>query len=147
MIVNKIAIKSMCLEQLQQKIAGLKLAVLELSEGVGGKSSAGDKHETERAMAQLQQEQLNHQINQLIEMQQVVQSLSENVHKVIQKGSLVQTDKGWFYIATAIGKLYTDNQLIMVISSQSPLSVQFSGKMAGDKVTVNQLLYEIYQVI
>jgi hypothetical protein len=145
--MDKAALKEMCLNQLQQKIKEFSLSIDELSDGVAGKSSAGDKHETERAMAQLQQEQYTHQINQLLEMQQAVQKLGVHRNEVIQAGSLVYTDKGILYIAAALGKIEFHQQWIMVISVQSPLAQQLMGKKKGGVVIINQLSYSVLDVV
>jgi transcription elongation GreA/GreB family factor len=145
-VVSKAQVKKLCEVHLEQKLTQLNSTIQELADGVVGKSSAGDKHETERAMAQLQQEQLTVQINQLLDMLQVVKKLPENEHNVIQQGSLVETNRGWFYIATAIGKLNVDNLLVMIISAQAPLAVQLNGKKINDCIQVNGQAFQVLGV-
>ena len=55
---SKSEVYAACLELIRHKIARLERALADLSEDAAGetKSSAGDKHETSRAMVQNEQE-------------------------------------------------------------------------------------------
>ena len=66
-----------CLASLDEKINSLKTSLLELEEGSENdtKSSAGDKHETARAMMQIEQEKLGKQLNELLEQKNSVEKI------------------------------------------------------------------------
>ena len=81
--------------------------VLHLSGSRDAKSSAGDKHETGVAMAQLEQEKLRYQIHEFQKMQDIVQKINPSkTNSKINLGSLVETDKGWFYISVGLGSVF-----------------------------------------
>ena len=68
------------------------------------KSSAGDKHETSRAKIQIEIDQLS---KQLISVQWQKNNLSNmdinQIHNVADVGSLIKTDKGYFFISIRLG--------------------------------------------
>jgi transcription elongation GreA/GreB family factor len=102
------------------------------------KSSAGDKHETSKAMMQLEQEKLGHQ---LLEVDKQLEILSKIITmpttSKVQIGSLVETDQGKFYIAIGLGKIHFQDQDFFVISPQSPLGLKMIGKAKGEKIEIN----------
>lgn len=131
-----------CVNILLEKIQEVKNQIKELNLSFEneGKSSAGDKHETSRAMAQLETEKLHQQLHQFeIQLNTLRQLNPEKVHETIQPGSLVETDKGIFYISVSIGKIDT----VMTISAVSPLGKLFIGKKKNDKLHFSSIIYNI----
>lgn len=139
-----------CLELLASKIVELTRMQTELLEGAldDSKSSAGDKHETARAMMQLEQEKLAGQLQDLLDQQQQLirfdPSLSDGV---IRPGSLVQTDRMLFYLTVGLGKLRMETTECMVLSPSSPLGKRMNGLSAGDRCEVNGQVYHILAVV
>lgn len=103
-----------------------------------GKSTAGDKHETGRAMAQLEQEKTG---NQLLETDRMMEQLSRitlpQEPEKISLGCLVQLNQTNLFLAVALGKIRVQQQEIMVISAASPLGQSLMGKCLHDTVTIN----------
>ena len=93
-----------CIAILEDKIQSLNLIMQEVTNSANNetKSSAGDKHETARAMMQLEQEKLSKQIADLAEQKNEFDKIdfSKSSQKIIQ-GSLIETNKGYFLIATS----------------------------------------------
>ena len=111
------------------------------------KSSAGDKHETGRAMMHLEQEKLH---KQLAEAQTVVADLeridASAAHTQIGLGTLVKTDKAMFLLAAGIGKVEFEGATYFVVSTKAPIAAQFLRKSVGDKVNMNGTVYDIQSV-
>ncbi|MDG1850382.1 MAG: hypothetical protein P8I82_07875 [Flavobacteriales bacterium] len=110
------------------------------------KSSAGDKHETARAMIHIEQE--NH-AKQLLEAQKTLKLLSQIKTKAMssgQTGALIQTNKGIFYIATGLGKVKFDESDVFVISPSSPIGQKFLNSKINDIIQFNAHQYEIEQI-
>lgn len=111
------------------------------------KSTAGDKHETGRAMMHLEQEKLH---KQLAEAQTIVAELEmiklDQPCQTVQKGALVQTNRTTFLVAVGLGKISVDGKDVFVISSQSPIGKQMLGKNAGDSFNMNGTEYVITSV-
>lgn len=99
------------------------------------KSSVGDKHETSRAMAQLEQEKLG---KQLQEQQSILASLKQidpnSQNETIQFGSLFELPNGWFFLSVGIGRVEFEGQSIFCLTAGSPLGQQVLNKKEGDSV-------------
>jgi transcription elongation GreA/GreB family factor len=110
------------------------------------KSSAGDKHETGRAMAQLEVEMSS---SQLAEADKVLQTLSAIKTVPVQQagpGALVTTDKGIFFIAISIGKVFLDGVVYYIVSAESPVGQSLRGRKRGDQFTWNGQPCEVLNV-
>jgi transcription elongation GreA/GreB family factor len=129
-------IQAACQKIVNEKIKSLKESLRELSDGAAGegKSSAGDKHETGRAMAQLEQEKIQKQLRET-EMQQ--KELIQN------RGILFQTSRGSIFLSIPLGKISVEGKDVMVISPLSPLGAKLIGKKQGDLLEVNGTKYTI----
>ena len=139
-------VNSACIALLEEKIAGLQLQLDELKTGLSAdsKSTSGDKHETSRAMAHIEQEHLAGQMAVLRTQLLAVHKLrSAAAGSSISAGSLVTTNHGLFYLCVAIGRLSVSGQEIMVLSAQSPLGQVFLGKCLHDTFTFGGRSYVI----
>lgn len=136
----KSAVLHKCAEVLNAKIHALEAALKELTEGASneGKSSAGDKHETARTMAQLEQEKLGKQLNELLQQRSVLEK---------NNGLLLQTSRGILFVCIALGRIEVEGKTIMVLSPQSPLGALLSGKKEGAVVAFNGTEYRIEAVL
>ncbi len=105
------------------------------------KSSAGDKHETGRAMAQLEQEKLS---RQLIETRKTIEGLRKidpaQSSETIGFGSLVKTDRGYFFLSVGIGQVIIDNSTVFCITAGSPMGQKLLGKCENDSIQMNGTL-------
>jgi transcription elongation GreA/GreB family factor len=138
-----------CSQYLNQKIERLQHEWKELSNGMqnDSKSTAGDKHETAQAMAQLEQEKLSHQLKELLDQKQSLISIegkSSALH--ITNGSLVKTDKGFFFLCIPIGKIQAGRETLIGLSPKSPLGLQLLGLKAGNSAQVNNTTYKVLEI-
>lgn len=111
------------------------------------KSSAGDKYETGRAMLQIEQDNVRKQLKEALEQKAVFEQI--NVTKsssIITKGSLVKTDKAYFFVSIALGKMSVENVAVIALSPQSPLGSKLMQLKATESVTVNGATYIIEKV-
>ncbi len=135
-----------CCELLNEKILSLKNSLLELEEGSenDSKSSAGDKHETARAMMQIEQGKLSKQLNEALEQKVVLEKINAGGSpSQITNGSLVITNKGFLFIGVALGKIVVDEKPVIVISSQSPLGLKLLGLKVNDATEIMGIKYTI----
>ena len=112
------------------------------------KSSAGDKHETGRAMLQLEMEKAGQQLSVVNGLQEQLSKI--DVNKVNKKGclgSLITTNKFKYFIAISIGKVTIDQENYFVISPNSPIGKLLLGKEKGDSVTFNKDQITIEKVV
>lgn len=111
------------------------------------KSSVGDKHETARAMLQIDRENAG---NQLHEIEKVAQLLSKIDIKAasdyVRLGSLVYTDKFIYFISISIGTVSLEDKDYLCVALNSPVGQLISGKKKGDEFVLNEVGYKIKNV-
>jgi regulator of replication initiation timing len=112
------------------------------------KSTAGDKHETGRAMMHLEMEKLSKQISEYQKQKESIHFLSSQqiISSKIVNGSLIQLSNGWFYLGVAFGKVVFNDTTVFCLSLQSPLGQQLLGKEIGDEIQVNNNLFKVLEV-
>lgn len=112
------------------------------------KSSAGDKHETGRAMAQLEREKSARQLAEAMKLKHALASVdADKVHDSVELGSLVITSNGKFYISISAGKIEVDGEMYFAISAGSPIGQQLIGKRAGDEASFNKRSFQITELL
>ena len=138
------------LEALNNKINDLRLILQESYPSMfdDSKSSAGDKHETALAMVQLEQEKLTKQLNILLLQEASMKVIDPTLkHQKITIGSLVETNKGWYYFSISLGQLICQSNAFFALSLEAPLGQIMRGKVAGEQVIFNGMITEIISVI
>ncbi len=138
-----------CEHYVQQRIETAKLAMEAAQESANSesKSSAGDKYETGRAMAQLERDRHAQLLAQARKMEQeLVRVNVTKVYETVQAGSLVSTNRGAFFISISAGKLRVAEADYFAVSPASPVAAALSGHKAGDVVIVNNATYQIVAV-
>jgi hypothetical protein len=110
------------------------------------KSSAGDKHETGRAMLQLEMEKASQQLASINQMKEVLNRIVvEKTTKTICLGSLIITDKANYFLAISSGKITIENIEYFSVSTNSPIGQQMLGKKEGDIIAFNSAkILQIY---
>ncbi|MDG4946633.1 3-oxoacyl-ACP synthase [Weeksellaceae bacterium KMM 9713] len=112
------------------------------------KSSAGDKHETGRAMIQLEREQLGNQLANIEAEKEIILKIDpSSKSQIIGLGAVVLTSQHHYFIATSIGKIRLNNTDYYALSLGSPIGQLLSGKRAGDKFVFRNQEIEILEVL
>lgn len=100
------------------------------------KNTAGDKHETGRAMLHIELEKAGMQLKALTEQQQMLNRLQESYqNRRVVLGSVVITSGANYFIAISLGQIHIDDQLYYSISQQSPIGQLLTGKTRGERLT------------
>ncbi len=134
---------------LQEKIGWLKdrIASIKVARDSDTKSSAGDKHEVGREMAQ---QELETQEAQLAKTQKLLHSLSGidmgGRNDRVSFGSLVFSSQGIYFIAIGLGQVDLDGKRIFCISLASPIGQLLNGQKVGAKVEFNGRNIEILDI-
>lgn len=111
------------------------------------KSSVGDKYETARAMAQLEIEKSTQQLAEAGKLKRLLSEFSpEAGSSIVALGSLVQADKGWFYISLSAGMVDLGGTKYICLSPVSPLGSQMMKLMSGDAFSFGGKNYQIEAV-
>ena len=125
-------------EKIDQKIQSLELLISETRQSNNDtKSSMGDKYETGREMLQQEINNLQIQLNEVLKQKNYLKTMSSKFSEKVEKGALVQTDKGYFYISVSLGEILFDNKKIFAISSESPLAIALLGKIKNEVIMFN----------
>ena len=137
------------LEKINSKIKELEIIAdeVKLSLLSDTKSSAGDKHETARAMVQLEQEKLNKQLGESIQMKSTLNQINPTIlHKQVGVGSLIYTSLGWYFLSVGLGQISVEETTVFALSPQAPLGKQLMGKRVGEELVFNGNKFEILEV-
>ena len=139
-----------CLNYVREKLATIQSAITTAQESANddSKSSAGDKHETGRAMAQLEQEKLSGQLAENQKLLHILRTLDPGkTSSVIGTGSLVITDKGNYYIAISAGKISTGGEICFAVSAVSPIGKELIANTDQKEFSFNGQKYLIKKVL
>ncbi|AZQ44779.1 hypothetical protein [Nonlabens ponticola] len=130
------------------KLINQNLAELMHAKTSETKSSAGDKYETGMAMIQNQEELFKTQRAQYYSQQAALNKLDPGTaHEIAQRGSLVQTTAGIFYLSAALGKLELDGMEVFAVSMESPIAQALENGKVQDEYVVNGLKNRILLLI
>ena len=111
------------------------------------KSSAGDKHETGRAMLQLEIEKASQQLEGIQDMKMVLSKiLIDDISDAIKLGSVIITDQANYFLAISAGSLNFSNKIYYAVSSSSPIGKLMLGKKTGDVFIFREpiIIQEVY---
>ncbi len=129
--------------QIKQTIAGIEESLVEES-----KSSAGDKHETGRAMLQIDRENAGKQLLEIEKLQQLVRKIDINSKSdYVRLGSLVYTNQATYFIGISIGAVTVGKTTYTCVALNSPIGQLLSGKKKGDTFMFNEKEYSIKSVV
>jgi transcription elongation GreA/GreB family factor len=138
---NELGLKNKLIQHihglLADKLKSIEQSLAEMRESrdADTKSSAGDKHETSRALAQTELDKLEVQLNKTLLMQKEFTQLSASKKSnTIGQGSLVFTNHENYLISIPLGKVVVDNLIYYVISAASPMGKFLLGKTVGEKI-------------
>ncbi len=145
----KFRLFKLCAEAIDLRISHAKEALNLAQESANNesKSSAGDKHETGRAMAQLEAEKATAQLNEALELKATLDRIDPSLEgETIVLGSLVVSKTARFLITVSAGKLELDGTVYFAISPESPIGKLMLGNKKSDSVTFNGITHEILEV-
>lgn len=140
----------LCLNFVAQRIATANEALLQAQEASSDdtKSSAGDKFETGREMAQ---QDINRNKVLLADAKQQEALLASfkdlSSTKTARNGSVVLTSQGNFYLSISAGQLQYNGATYFAISAVSPIGKLLLGKSVGDTFTFNDKAYQIKEIL
>jgi transcription elongation GreA/GreB family factor len=129
-----------CWQYIETRINTIQQAISEAQTAANEetKSSAGDKYETGRAMAQIDKD-LN--TKQLAEAQKIKNDLLKvdisSQTNFVHLGNVVKTNQGNYFIAISAGKIVIDNTTYFAVSPVSPIGSQLLKLKVNDKIIFN----------
>lgn len=137
-------------KMVDEKVAAAEADVLsaQTSRDSATKSSAGDKHETGRAMMQIEMENHVTQLAKAKTLRAELRQLTFDKHfDMVEAGSLVVTDQGIYLLSIGLGKLEMRNEVVFVLSVASPLGRALFGKKVSDVVVFHDKNMTIKSIV
>ncbi len=118
------------------------------SKNTATKSTAGDKHETGRAMMERELALSNAQLHKAQFLKNELSKISLEVDVTsVQLGALVVTSQGNYFISIGLGKINVLGDDCYAISGGSPLGIAMMGKQKGQMINFQGRNIEIIDVV
>ena len=112
------------------------------------KSSAGDKHETGRAMLQLEMEKAGQQLAGIMQMKEILAKVDIlKTSKNVRLGSVIFTEKVNYFLSISAGQLIVANKMYFAVSVSSPIGKLLLGKQENDVISFNEKRYKVQKII
>jgi hypothetical protein len=154
MMKEKIKLKKFlldhCISVLQKRMSVAQEAMQQAQEAANseGKSSAGDKYETSRAMGQLDRDMNARQLDEASRDLAFIQSLKhDTLFDSVQPGCIVITNAASFFISLGLGTAEAGGRKYILLSSKAPVALAIEGKKTGDRFIFNgreTIIQEVY---
>jgi hypothetical protein len=139
-----------CTEFVNKRIENARLASESAQESANmeEKSSAGDKYETGRAMAQLEKEKALQQLDEANKLKLILQKINPGLNQEnASPGNLVLTDSAHFFIAISVGKIEVESQTFFVVAPDTPIGKAIIGLHRGDSFLFNNRTHTIREIL
>lgn len=111
------------------------------------KSTAGDKYETGRAMADIEVQKLE---MQKAKHQQMLAELARVEIGVAAAqaglGSLIKTDLNLYFLSIGLGRVVVDGQNVVAVSPASPIGQVLLGARAGQKLVFQEKEFTVLEI-
>ncbi len=147
---SKQILYNFCQNFIEARISRIQNNIRDVQESLATetKSSAGDKHETGRAMLQLEREKLGQQLLEAERTKQVLSKVPlEKASKTVGLGSWVKTSNADYFLAISAGQFEDDESKVYCISADTPIGGLLLGKSTRDTFLFNNSETEILNVI
>jgi transcription elongation GreA/GreB family factor len=148
-IAFKESLKSFCITALTKRVDTILEAMKSSQESANNetKSSAGDKHETGRAMSQLENEMNGKQLLEInTELNAVQQVDVSKINLQAINGSVIQCKHATFFILAGIGVQTVDTNKVVFLSPKAPLALRLKEAKPGEKFDFNKIKFEVLEV-
>lgn len=139
-----------CQQFLDNRLQAIQKTISEIQESLTSetKSSAGDKHETGRAMLQLEREKAGQQLAEIQKTSQILSKIDvSKTSKNIVLGSVVFTTNANYYFAISAGEVIFEDQKFYAISAKTPIAQELLGKTIDEQITFRKQSFTIINII
>lgn len=145
----KSALLNQCIDYVTTRLQNVEAIIASNKKALESetKSSVGDKHETGRAMLQLEMEKAGKQLTDIAKMKEIVAKIDiKKSSTIAHLGSIVYCTNANYFLAISYGQLTLENKQFFVISTSSPIGKLLLGKQKGDSFSFNGSFIEINKV-
>jgi hypothetical protein len=138
-----------CQKQVDNRYSKIKQTIADIEDSLleESKSSSGDKHETGRAMLQIDRENAGKQLQEIEKIVPLLKKIDVNATSDYARlGSLVYTDRFTYFISLSIGTVSIGKTDYLCVALNSPVGLLLSGKKKQDEFNLNGTIYKITSV-
>ena len=138
-----------CQKQVDNRYSKIKQTIADIEESLleEAKNSSGDKHETGRAMLQIDRENAGKQLQEIEKIAQLIKKIDvKATSDYARLGSLVYTDRFTYFVSLSIGTVTLGKTDYLCVALNSPVGMLISGKRKGDEFNLNGTIYKIIDV-
>jgi transcription elongation GreA/GreB family factor len=139
-IIFKEKIKTACIQLVEQRLNAVQAAMDAAQESANGegKSSAGDKYETSRAMGQLDRDMNAKQLEEAKKELEFIKSINVATEfNVVTIGAVVICSNFIFFVSAGLGIVMVDDKKVVLLSPIAPIAKLLNGQKLGAKITFN----------
>ncbi len=145
----KIGLYNQCSDFIENRLLTIKNTINDIQESLDSetKSSAGDKHETGRAMLQIDLEKACNQLSEIQKTKDILKKIDLNkTVETVCLGSVVYTSMSNYFIGISAGTIVADNQEFYAIAKDTPIGQMLAAKRVGDEVNFRDKIFKIEKV-
>ena len=146
---SKTELLDFCRKQVTLRHSKIKQTIANIEESLfeESKSSSGDKHETGRAMLQIDRENAGKQLFEIEKLLEILKKIDiKTTSEYVRLGSLVRTDKFNYFLSLSLGTVTIENKDYRCVALNSPIGLLISGKKLGDGFNFNGEAQTILEV-
>lgn len=124
-----------CITYVESRLKNAEAAIVEAQDSANSetKSTAGDKHDTARAMMQLAAEQNAKHLAEARKLKLAITQINPlSNHTTAEVGCLVETNNGNYYLSISAGKIELEGGIYFAISPSAPIAQVLLGAKVGD---------------
>ncbi|MDP2176196.1 MAG: hypothetical protein Q8K70_09850 [Bacteroidota bacterium] len=129
------------------KLDEINLSLSSINESISTdtKSTAGDKHETFKALMHHEQEKLNHQKGELLKQLTLLNQIKPIELKSISIGAIIKTNLRLFFIGLPVGIIQVNQIEYFSVSINSPIIKAMN--ISQTYFEFNGLKYQILEIL
>ena len=138
-----------CQDFLNNRLKSIQHTIFDIQNSLHSetKSSAGDKHETGRAMLQLEREKAGHQLAELQKLNKAFDKIDvKTKHTTVVLGSLVMTTQFNYFIAISAGEIQLGEKKYYAISAVTPMAQLLISKQVGAHIQFRDSKFTITEI-
>lgn len=148
MDINKKELYFKCLEAVNKRIEKYQSEMDNIKESMEANDIKTDYDEDNKGQLLGEFEQYAGYLSDSREMKEKLQEIDqEHYSQKINFGSIVETDRNYYFISVPLGKIVMeDGSTVYAISTEAPIYQAMKGKDVGEKFTINGEEHEILNI-
>ncbi|WP_422106564.1 3-oxoacyl-ACP synthase [Winogradskyella sp.] len=146
----KLNLYNQCCDMLNARLEVIEKTISDIQNALETetKSTAGDKHETGRAMLQIEREKAGRQLAEIQKQQELLNRIDpETELNTVALGSIVFTSTSHYFLGLSLGELKAGTDTFYAISMATPIAKLLVSKSVGDTVIFREQQMTITKIL